>query len=55
MSLCEDNCELINYDNNYNKAKCSCQVKTVLSLDNKELDNRNIIKNFIDFKKIANI
>ena len=55
MSLCEDNCELINYDNNYNKAKCSCQVKTVLSLDNKELDNRNIIKNFIDFKKITNI
>ena len=31
MSLCEDNCELIDYDYNNNKAKCSCKVKKFLS------------------------
>ena len=55
MSLCEENCELISYDNIYRKAKCSCKVKTSLSLDNIELDNKNILKNFIDIKKITNI
>ena len=48
MSLCEDNCELTGYDYNYKKAKCSCNVKTTLSLDNVESDNKNILKNFID-------
>ena len=55
MSLCEDNCELTGYDYNYKKAKCSCNVKTTLSLDNVESDNKNILKNFIDIKKITNI
>ena len=55
MSLCEENCELTSYDNIYKKAKCSCNVKTSLSLNNIELDNKNILKNFIDIKKITNI
>ena len=55
MSLCEDNCELTGYDYNYKKAKCSCNVKTTLSLDNVGSDNKNILKNFIDIKKITNI
>ena len=55
MSLCEDNCELIDYDYNNNKAKCSCKVKKFLSLDNIELDNKEFIKNFLDIKKITNI
>ena len=36
MSLCEDNCELTDYDYNYKKVKCSCNVKADLSLDNIE-------------------
>ena len=32
MSLCEDNCELSGYDKENKKAKCSCTVKTSLSL-----------------------
>ena len=55
MSLCEENCEPIGYDNIYKKVKCSCKVKTTLSLDNIESDNKNILKNFIDIKKITNI
>ena len=55
MSLCGDNCELIDYDYNNKKAKCSCKVKKFLSLDNIELDNKEFIKNFLDIKKITNI
>ena len=55
MSLCERNCELIGYDYNNKKAKCSCEVKTSLSIDNIELNNGNFFKNFIDIKKITNI
>ena len=55
LSLCEINCELIGYNYNNNKAKCSCNVKNTLSLDNIELDSKNLIKNFLDFKKIMNI
>ena len=55
MSLCEDNCELTDYDYNNKKVKCSCNIKTSLSLDNIGLDNKNILKNFIDIKKITNI
>ena len=35
MSLCEENCELIGYDYNKKKSKCSCKIKTSLSLDEK--------------------
>ena len=53
MSLCEDNCELTDYYNY--KAKCSCNVKPVLSLKNIEFNKKDIMKNFIDIKKITNI
>ena len=55
MSLCEENCELIGYDYNKKKSKCSCKIKTSLSLDENKLDINNILKNFIDIKKITNI
>ena len=55
MSLCENNCELIDYDNYNKKAKCSCQVKNTLSLDNIELNGKNLWKNFLDIKSITNI
>ena len=55
MSLCETNCELIDYDNNKKRAKCSCKVKKFLSLDNMELDSKNLINNFLDIKRITNI
>ena len=55
MMLCEKNCELIGYDNINKKAKCSCKVKTILVLDNVELDSKILLDNFLDIKKIINI
>ena len=55
MSLCEENCELIGYDNIYKKAKCSCKTKSTISLEKIELNRKDILKNFIDIKKITNI
>ena len=54
LSLCEENCELIGYNNTNKKAKCSCNVKTDVSLDRIELD-KNLLKNFLSIKKIMNI
>ena len=55
MSLCEENCELTDYDNNKKKAKCSCNAKKSLSLDNIELNGKNLFENLLDFKRITNI
>ena len=46
LSLCEENCELIGYNNTNKKAKCSCNVKTDVSLDRIELD-----KNFLTLQE----
>ena len=40
---------------NNKKAKCSCNVKTFLSLDKVEFDSKSLMKNFLDIKKITNI
>ena len=32
MSLCEENCELIDYDNKIEKAKCSCEIKLKIGI-----------------------
>ena len=55
MSLCEENCELADYDYNKKRAKCSCNAKTTLSLDNIQTESKNLLKNFIDIKTIINI
>ena len=55
ISLCEANCEFTDYNINNKKVKCSCKVKTFLSLDNVELDSKNLLNNFLDIKSLANI
>ena len=55
MSLCEENCELSDYDNIKKRAKCSCKVKTEIFLDSTEFISKNLLKNFIDIKTITNI
>ena len=55
MSLCEENCELTDYDNNKKRAKCSCNAKKSLSLNNIELNGKNLFENLLDFKRITNI
>ena len=56
MSLCEENCDLIDYIIDDEKAKCSCDVKLSLApLDNIKFDKKEFFKNFIDIKNIANL
>ena len=55
MSLCENNCIFIEYDNINKKVKCSCNVKPLLSFDFIELDKDILMKNFLDINKITNI
>ena len=56
MSLCEDNCTFIDYDNNNKKAKCSCEVKTFFSFINEiKIDKNKLMKNFKDINTITNI
>ena len=56
MALCEENCELINYNYNNEKVKCSCEIKTSVSPNFDAKFNKNeFYKSFIDIKNIANI
>ena len=55
MSLCEENCEFISYDYSNKKVKCSCNIKTTLSLNDVEFDKKTFLKDFINIKKITNI
>ena len=56
MSLCEENCDLIDYIIEDEKAKCSCDVKLSLApIDNIKFDKKEFFKNFIDIKNIANL
>ena len=55
MSLCEENCDLINYDFNTEKAKCSCDIKlSIPSNYDIKFNKKDFLKSFIDFKNIFN-
>ena len=56
LTLCEENCDLVGYDNVNKKAKCSCDIKKDSPLiDNIKIDKEKLKKNFIDIDNIANI
>ena len=56
MSLCEENCDLVEYNYTTEKAKCSCSVKiNIPSLDDIKFDKNKLYKNFIDINNIANL
>ena len=55
MSLCEENCELIGYDQVKNKAKCSCNIKLNMPSDyNSKFNKNDFFKSFIDINNIFN-
>ena len=54
MTLCEEKCELIDYNYNIEKVKCSCEIKTKISANNK-FNKKEFYKSFTDIKNIANI
>ena len=49
MSLCEENCELIEYNYTEEKVKCSCDIKLWINYDNK-FNKEELYKNFKDIK-----
>ena len=56
MTLCEEDCILIDYNNDNKKAKCSCMIKLNLPLvDNIEIDTNKLYKSFTDINSFANI
>ena len=56
MSLCETDCELIEYNYTTNKSKCSCDIKIKIPLIQEIRFNKDkLLKSFIDVKNIANI
>ena len=56
MTLCEEDCSLIDYNYTTEKAKCSCLIKITLPFfDEIKFDKDKLYKSFIDVKNIANI
>ena len=56
LTLCEENCDLIEYDDFYKKAKCSCEIKIdVPLLEDIKFDKEKLKNNFKDINNIANI
>ena len=56
MYLCEENCDLIEYNYNTEKSKCSCYIKLNISSNFDVKFNKNeFFKNFIDINNIMNL
>ena len=57
MTLCEENCKLISFNNKTQKAKCSCDIKIRFPFlyEDITINKDDLYKSFIDFKNIANI
>ena len=54
LSLCENNCEFIEYKKDIKKAICDCKIKKDFN-NFDELDKNELIKKFSNYKKIFNI
>ena len=56
LSLCEKNCEFIDYDKENKKASCKCQAKTFFEkLVNIDINKDKLINKFIDIENTINI
>ena len=56
ISLCEENCELKDYNYEKEKVICSCDIKFNISeYYNIKFNKKEFLKNFIDIKNIANL
>ena len=55
MSVCEENCDFTQYNNETKKVICSCSIKTKLPLISEiKLDKKKLFSNFIDIRNIGN-
>ena len=56
MTLCEEDCNLVEYNQTTERAKCSCLVKISLPLiEDIKFDKNKLLKSFTDINNIANI
>ena len=56
MTICEEDCKLLEYNNDNKKVKCSCKIKYNLTLiENIKFDKNKLFRNFIDINNIANL
>jgi len=56
MTLCEENCELIDYNYINEKVKCSCNIKTNISPNyDFKFNKKEFFKSFTDVTSISNI
>ena len=56
MTLCEEDCDLVEYNYTNKKAKCPCLVKINLPfIDDIKFDKDKLYKRFTDINNIANI
>ena len=56
MTLCEENCELKNYNNTIKKVKCSCEIKIKFPVINEiTFDKNKLYNSFTDIKNIMNV
>ena len=54
-SMCEEDCEFSEYDENTKRAICSCDTKLEMSLISKiKVDKKKLISNFKDIRNIGN-
>ena len=55
MSICEEDCDFTQYDNETKKATCSCFTKVTLPLISEiKVDKQKLFDNFKDIRNIAN-
>ena len=55
MTLCEENCKLIEYNYTSKRAKCSCDIKTnIPNIDKIKFDKDLLKKSFIDINNMIN-
>ena len=56
MTLCEENCELIDYNYNSEYAKCSCDIKLSIPFyEDIKFNKDELYKSFTDIKNMANL
>ena len=56
LTLCEENCDLIEYNYTTERAKCSCFIKIKFPLiDEIKIDKNKLYESFTDINNIANI
>ena len=56
MTLCEEDCDLIDYNKITEKVKCSCKIKLNLPIiQTVKFDKSKLLQHFIDINKIFNI